>query len=67
MAGALQIQLAGDAWYFGKNMRKPTIGGSDPSVEMRILPGQTGCCMRRVRFGMIVFNGIKITLLLLLL
>jgi adenosylcobinamide-phosphate synthase len=26
MAGALDIQLAGDAWYFGKLHRKPTLG-----------------------------------------
>lgn len=26
MAGALEIQLAGDAWYFGKKYEKPTIG-----------------------------------------
>lgn len=26
MAGALQVQLAGDAWYFGKKHEKPTIG-----------------------------------------
>lgn len=26
MAGALGIQLAGDAWYFGKKYEKPTIG-----------------------------------------
>ncbi|MDY3121685.1 adenosylcobinamide-phosphate synthase CbiB [Suipraeoptans intestinalis] len=26
MAGVLQVQLAGDAWYFGKKYEKPTIG-----------------------------------------
>ena len=26
MAGALGVQLAGDAWYFGKNYQKPSIG-----------------------------------------
>ena len=26
MAGALGVQLAGDAWYFGKKQNKPTIG-----------------------------------------
>ena len=25
-AGALGVQLAGDAWYFGKKVSKPTIG-----------------------------------------
>ena len=35
MAGALQVQLAGDAWYFGKLHKKPTIG--DPVREMELL------------------------------
>ena len=32
MAGALRVCLAGDAWYFGKLHRKPTIG--DPLREI---------------------------------
>ena len=35
MAGALDVQLAGDAWYFGKLHKKPTIG--DPVREMERL------------------------------
>ncbi len=34
MAGALDIQLAGDAWYFGKLHKKPFIG--DPIREIEI-------------------------------
>lgn len=33
MAGALQIQLAGDAWYFGKKYEKPTIGDPIRNIE----------------------------------
>lgn len=33
MAGALRIQLAGDAWYFGKRCEKPTIGEALRPVE----------------------------------
>ena len=33
--GALDVQLAGDAWYFGKLHKKPTIG--DPVREMELL------------------------------
>ena len=33
MAGALDIQLAGDAWYFGKRYEKPTIGDHIRDVE----------------------------------
>ena len=28
MAGALRVELAGDAWYFGKLYKKPVIGDS---------------------------------------
>lgn len=33
MAGALRIQLAGDAWYFGELYKKPTIGDPFRAVE----------------------------------
>lgn len=32
-AGALDILLAGDAWYFGKLVKKPTIGEDLRTVE----------------------------------
>lgn len=35
MAGALGIQLAGDAWYFGKRVIKPTIGDPIRPVEAK--------------------------------
>ncbi len=34
MAGALRVQLAGDAWYFGKKHTKPTIGDDIRSIEI---------------------------------
>ena len=33
MAGALQVQLAGDAYYFGKLYKKPTIGDDTRPIE----------------------------------
>ena len=33
MAGALHVQLAGDAWYFGKLYKKKTIGDDIRPVE----------------------------------
>ncbi len=38
MAGALDIQLAGDAWYFGKRHKKPTIGDPIRPVEIEDIP-----------------------------
>ncbi|MEE1180567.1 MAG: cobalamin biosynthesis protein, partial [Lachnospiraceae bacterium] len=34
MAGALDIQLAGDAWYFGELHKKPYIGDPIRKVEI---------------------------------
>ena len=34
-AGALHIQLAGDAFYFGKLHKKPTIGNADRPIEAK--------------------------------
>lgn len=33
MAGALGVQLAGNAWYFGKLYEKPTIGDDKRKIE----------------------------------
>lgn len=38
MAGALDIQLAGDAWYFGKLHKKPTLGDPIRPVEAEDIP-----------------------------
>ncbi|SDB20298.1 adenosylcobinamide-phosphate synthase CbiB [Eubacterium oxidoreducens] len=33
MAGALGVELSGDAWYFGKKIHKPTIGDATRRIE----------------------------------
>lgn len=38
MAGALQVQLAGNAFYFGKLYEKPTIGDAHRRVEREDIP-----------------------------
>lgn len=35
MAGALRVRLAGDAWYFGKLVRKPYMGDDIRPIELR--------------------------------
>lgn len=37
-AGALHLQLAGDAWYFGKLYEKPAIGDRDRAIEPEDIP-----------------------------
>ena len=66
-AGALQVQLAGDAWYFGKKHEKPTIGDPIRPVEIADIARANRLLYAASALGMIVFNGIKIILLLLLL
>lgn len=41
MAGALQVQLAGDAWYFGKNMRNQPSGIRSRPVEIADIARQS--------------------------
>lgn len=38
MAGALGVQLAGDAWYFGKRYEKPFIGDKLREIEAEDIP-----------------------------
>ena len=38
MAGALHVELAGDAWYFGVLHKKKTIGDPDRPVELADIP-----------------------------
>ena len=64
MAGALQVQLAGDAWYFGKKHEKPTIGDPIRPVEIADIARANRLLYAASVLGMIVFNGIKMLLLL---
>ena len=43
MAGALGVELAGNAWYFGKLYEKPTIGIRKGPLRSKISEGPTGC------------------------
>lgn len=45
-AGALHIQLAGDAYYFGKLHKKPTIGDADRPIETEDI-----CRANRLLYG----------------
>ncbi len=64
MAGALQVQLAGDAWYFGKKHEKPTIGDPIRPVEIADIARADRLLYAASVLGMVVFNGIKILLFL---
>lgn len=56
MAGALGIQLAGNAWYFGKLYEKPTIGDPDRAVEYEDIPRANRILYGTAILGMAVFT-----------
>lgn len=61
MAGALNIQLAGNAYYFGKLYEKPTIGDANRSVEIEDIPRSN-----KILYGTVVVGGILFVLFRLL-
>ena len=65
-AGALRVQLAGDAYYFGTLYKKPTIGDNLRPICTEDIRRANRLLYAASALGMIVFNGIKIILLLLL-
>lgn len=67
-AGALHVQLAGDAWYFGKLYQKPSIGDRDRAVEpedilrmnrlMYVTAFLGAVCFTLVRMGIFGIAGV---------
>lgn len=59
MAGALDIQLAGDAWYFGTLYKKPFIGDANRSIETEDIARANTLMYATAILGMILlFAGI---------
>lgn len=58
MAGALCVQLAGDAWYFGKLYKKPTIGDADRVVEAEDILQANRLMYATAILGCLFFTGI---------
>ena len=61
MAGALNVQLAGDAWYFGKLYKKPFIGDANRSVEVADIPRANKLMYATAILGVVVVAGIAVT------
>ena len=62
MAGALHIQLAGDASYFGKIYKKPFIGKPDREVEDEDIPRAYRLMYFTSFLGLAVFAGMAFVL-----
>lgn len=63
-AGALHIQLAGNAYYFGKLYEKPTLGDPDRPVEYEDIPRANRLLYGTAILALIVFSGMKGVILL---
>lgn len=63
MAGALQVQLAGDAWYFGELYKKPTIGDPIRPVRREDIPLACRLEYAAVILQFLVLAGIKAALI----
>ena len=62
MAGALRIQLAGDAWYFGKKKKKPTIGDALRPVEIEDIPRANRLLYATAIVSIIIFGIVRLLL-----
>lgn len=66
MAGALDIQLAGNAFYFGKLYEKPTIGDAVREVETEDIPRANRLLYVSAALGTLIFALIRVGIFMLL-
>ena len=59
-AGALQVQLAGDAWYFGKKHEKDTIGDPIREIEPRDFLWSEKLMIGTEVLTFLLFGGIRL-------
>ena len=62
MAGALGVQLAGDAWYFGEKHEKPTIGDPLRPVERKDISRSCRLLYGTSAAGMVICLAIRFLL-----
>ena len=65
-AGALHVQLAGDAWYFGELHKKPFIGDDLRPIEPEDITRVNRMMYAAAVLALVVFGGLKLALLLLI-
>ena len=58
-AGAMHIQLAGNAYYFGKLYEKPTLGDPDRPVEYEDIPRVNRLLYATAILSLVVFGLVK--------
>lgn len=60
IAGALHIRLAGDAWYFGKLCKKPTIGDAIREIEPEDIRRSHTLLYMTAVLALVVFEVVKV-------
>lgn len=60
MAGALNVQLAGNAYYFGKLYEKPTIGDANRPVEIEDIKRSNQLLYATATLGVVVFVIVRV-------
>ena len=60
IAGALDVQLAGDAWYFGKLCKKPTIGDAIREIEPEDIRRSHTLLYMTAVLALVVFEVVKV-------
>ena len=63
MAGALQVQLAGDAWYFGEKHQKPFIGDDLRPIEIGDIRKANRLLYRTALLGLLLFLALRTAVL----
>lgn len=66
-AGALDVQLAGNAWYFGELYEKPAIGDDIREIGAEDITGANRLLYGTAFLGMILFMAVKISIVIMLL
>ena len=59
MAGALEVQLAGPAYYFGEYCDKPTIGDPIRPIEPEDIPRANRLMVLGSVLGLLLLGGLR--------
>lgn len=59
-AGALNVRLAGDAYYFGKLVKKPTIGDSNRKIEIKDILRANRLMYTTASIAVVLMCGIRL-------
>lgn len=64
MAGALKVQLAGEAWYFGEKHEKPTIGDPIKKIDAGDIRRANRLLYAAAVLGLVIFSVLKLLIII---